>query len=398
MEKTITLTRGITAFPHSVIVPIDSKALALLVKLVNIDVDVAAAFKWSNDGVDANAVALVDAAGDDVTMTVATATGEAGILLQDLIAPYVHITFSITGVTAPTVASEAESDIDQMNATIGANITTNGGETDVFVEYGLTDEYGRSVECDESPLDDDESAQAVTASLTGLVQGSTYHYRIKAVNAKGTTYGNDQSFDASDAEAPTIASKAESGITQLAAAIAANVTPNGAATTVSLQYGTTTSYGTTVQLGTLAAGLDAVEVTAALSGLTPNTTYHYRIVAVNSAGTTNGTDQSFATLAVAAPTVASPGSGFKDADEVRLGATITPNGAATTVTLQIGTTTSYGTNVPIEGGVLAAGTAAVKVLAKVFGLAASTTYHYRFVAVNSAGTTNGSDATFATTA
>lgn len=396
MEKKITLTRGITAMPYTEIIPKTDHALSLFVKLDGIDVDVAASFKWSHDGLAANAVDLVDEAGEAVALTVSATTGEGGIMLTDLLAGYVHVTFAITGVTAPTIADEAESDIDQMNATIGANITTNGGATDVYVEYGLTNAYGSIVEAEESPLTDGETAQAITGLLTGLAEGTTYHYRLKAVNAKGTTLGTDQTFATLDALAPTIASEAEDGITQLEADIEAAVTPNGAATTVTLQYGKTNAYGTNVALGILNAGLTADTVSASLAGLDPNTTYHYRIVAVNTAGTTNGNDQTFATLAVAAPTIASVSEGFINDSETRLGATITPNGAETTVTVEVGETTDYGMTYKIDGETVAAGTAGVKVLARITGLESETTYHYRFVAVNSADTTNGTDGTFET--
>lgn len=396
MEKKITLTRGITAMPYTVIIPKTDHALSLFVKLDGIDVDVAASFKWSHDGLAANAVDLVDEAGEAVALTVSATTGEGGIMLTDLLAGYVHVTFAITGVTVPTIADEAESAIDQMNATIGANITTNGGETDVFVEYGLTNKYGSIVEAEESPLNDGENAQAITTLLTGLTEGTTYHYRLKAVNAKGTTIGTDQTFATLDALAPTIASEAEDEITQLEADIEAAVTPNGAATTVTLQYGKTNTYGTNVSLGILNAGLTADTVSASLAGLDPNTTYHYRIVAVNTAGTTNGTDQTFATLAVAAPTIASVSEGFINDSEIRLGATITPNGAETTVTVEVGETTDYGMTYKIDGETVPAGTAGVKVLARITGLEAESTYHYRFVAVNSADTTNGTDGTFKT--
>jgi|GEM_PF-2357174 len=396
MEKKITLTRGITAMPYTEIIPKTDHAFSLFVKLDGIDVDVAASFKWSHDGTAANAVDLVNAAGDAVALTISATTGEGGIMLTDLLAGYVHVTFDITGVTAPTVADEAESDIDQMNATIGANITTNGGATDVYVEYGLTNKYGSIVEAEESPLTDGATAQAITALLTGLVEGTTYHYRVVAKNAKGTTFGADQTFATLDALVATVTSEVENNITQMEADIEASVTPNGSATAVTLQYGKTTEYGTNVSLGTLDAGLTAETVSASLEGLEPNVTYHYRIVAVNAAGITNGSDQTFATLAAAVPTIASVAEGFINESEARIGANITPNGAETEVTLEVGKTTAYGLNFPVDQGTIAAGTDAVWVHSRAVGLDAETTYHYRFVAVNSAGTTNGTDGTFET--
>jgi hypothetical protein len=58
-------------------------------------------------------------------------------------------------------------------------------------EYGTTESYGSSVECSELP-GSGESPVAVSAPVTGLSANQTYHFRIVATNALGTSYGNDQ--------------------------------------------------------------------------------------------------------------------------------------------------------------------------------------------------------------
>jgi len=395
MEKTIVLKRGEFTFPKTIIIPKDDSAISLIVKLDDIDIAVAAAFAYSHDGV--NTVDLVDAAGDAVTLSI-TANSEAGIMLQDLVAPFVHVTFSVTGVTAPAISLEGDSAIDQMNATVGATVDPNGAECVVEIEYGLTEEYGMKVACDESPLETGTTGVTVAATLTGLIQETLYHWRVKATNGFTTSYGDDQEFTTLAAVAPTLATETESSITRMGVTITADVTPNGAETSVLLQYGKTTAYGTAVSLPSEPAGLAAVEVTQVLTGLEPGTTYHYRIVATNVADTTTGDDQSFITTAAAAPTLTGEAAKSINNEIARIIATITPNGLATTITVQIGTTTGYGRTIQVDQSPLPVGVVATIVLARVTGLAASTTYHYRVVAVNSAGTTTGSDKTFATTA
>jgi hypothetical protein len=80
-----------------------------------------------------------------------------------------------------------------------------------------------------------------------------------------------------------------------AATVTGSVVPNGASITdCHYDYGTSTSYGSsapcTQQVG---AGNDAVPVSATLAGLTPNTTYHVRLVATNAVGTARGADAAF---------------------------------------------------------------------------------------------------------
>lgn len=100
---------------------------------------------------------------------------------------------------------------------------------------------------------------------------------------------------------PTVTTTAgATGITQHAATVAGTVNPNGA--TVSnchIEYGTTTSYGAQVPCSPAnpGSGLSNVNVSGSLSSLSANTTYHFRVVATNVGGTTNGSDQTFATPA-----------------------------------------------------------------------------------------------------
>lgn len=81
------------------------------------------------------------------------------------------------------------------------------------------------------------------------------------------------------------------------AQVSGNVTPGGAGVSYYVQYGKTGSYGHQTKAVPLAAGTAAVPVTAKLSALSSLTTYHYRVVATGSAGTSDGADRRFTTLA-----------------------------------------------------------------------------------------------------
>jgi hypothetical protein len=81
-----------------------------------------------------------------------------------------------------------------------------------------------------------------------------------------------------------------------------------------------------------------------------------------------------------------------------LNGTVNPNSLATTYHFEYGTTTSYGTSIPVPDGSAGSGSSAVAKAEPIGGLSASTLYHFRLVATNSAGTTNGADASFTTSA
>jgi hypothetical protein len=131
------------------------------------------------------------------------------------------------------------------------------------------------------------SPLAETYAITGLTPGAHYFVQAYATNANGTTYGQGvdlQAIQTGAATAPTVFN----GVTNIGsttATLTGTVNPNGLDTTVHFEYGLTSSYGFTTATQDIGAGVNPVSVTQDISGLYVVTTYHYRIVATNSAGT-----------------------------------------------------------------------------------------------------------------
>ena len=96
---------------------------------------------------------------------------------------------------------------------------------------------------------------------------------------------------------PSVTTGSASSITKTSASIAGTVNPNGLATTYHFDYGKTTAYGSSAPVPEASAGSGSAStpVSVALTGLTASTTYHFRLVATNSTGTTNGGDATFTT-------------------------------------------------------------------------------------------------------
>ena len=94
--------------------------------------------------------------------------------------------------------------------------------------------------------------------------------------------------------APVATTNAASSIASNSATLNGTVDPNGCSTTVRFGYGRTTSYGSTTANQTK-TGNTTQNVAANISGLTAGTTYHFRTVATNSAGTRVGSDRTFTT-------------------------------------------------------------------------------------------------------
>jgi hypothetical protein len=94
---------------------------------------------------------------------------------------------------------------------------------------------------------------------------------------------------------PVVTTGAASSVSPDAATLAGSVNPNGLVTTWYFQYGKTTSYGARTIAQDAGSGTKRVRVSATLTGLQGKTTYHYRLVATNSQGTTVGADKTFKT-------------------------------------------------------------------------------------------------------
>jgi hypothetical protein len=92
-------------------------------------------------------------------------------------------------------------------------------------------------------------------------------------------------------------SKATSLTTQTTATLSARVNPDGQTVTeCKFEYGTSTGYGSSASCKTLpGSGSSPVEVSAKITALTPNTEYHFRISATNTAGTSKGADVTYKT-------------------------------------------------------------------------------------------------------
>jgi sugar lactone lactonase YvrE len=99
----------------------------------------------------------------------------------------------ITLPPLPTATTGSATSITSTSATLNGTVNPNGASTTVVFEYGTTTAYDSEVIPVQSPLRG-WIAQEVSAGLTDLSPETTYHFRVKAVNSIGTSYGNDKMF------------------------------------------------------------------------------------------------------------------------------------------------------------------------------------------------------------
>ncbi|MDA8241683.1 MAG: hypothetical protein M0Z67_15120 [Nitrospiraceae bacterium] len=296
-----------------------------------------------------------------------------------------------TSAVAPSATTNTVSNNVGTSATLNATVNPGGAETSVHFEWGLTTSYGNITLTQVIPAG--TADVAVSADIIGLTANTSYHYRIVATNSIATTNGSDVPFT-TPIIAPSVTTNPVSSNTGNSATLNASVNPNGVETSVYFQWGTDLSYGNTTSVQVTPAGITVIPVTANISGLTLNTTYHYRVVATNSAGTTYGGNVPFTTPSNAPPCAMTNSATNKNGNSATLNGTVNPNGLEASVYFEWGLTTSYGNTTSAQ--LLSAGVDDISVAANITGLSINMTYHFRVVATNADGTTYGPDMSFMT--
>src|SRR5437762_1242253 len=140
---------------------------------------------------------------------------------------------------------------------------------------------------------------------------------------------------------PIVTTNPAGFIASFSAILKGSLNPDGLSTTFHFEYGTTSSYGLTTAPQTH-TGDTSRPVSANINSLAAHTTYHFRIVASNTAGTTFGSDRTFTTLSPTGPPVVTTNPATSIASvSATLDGSVDPHGLPTSVHFQYGTTTSY---------------------------------------------------------
>ncbi|MDZ4820193.1 MAG: fibronectin type III domain-containing protein, partial [Planctomycetota bacterium] len=198
----------------------------------------------------------------------------------------------------------------ETTALLFGTVNPQGSTTTAWFEWGTTTSYGFMT--NPEVIGNGSSVVQVTHGIQGLTPGATYNFRIMGSNGTGTTAGSNLSFTmpAPPVVKPTVTTGDAINITTNTASLEGIVNPNGAPMKSYFEWGPTAAYGNVTESrsygGTGTSGIDFSEI---ISGLSPGTPYHYRVVATNSAGTAVGLDQALVTDGTnpVAPSTFAPG-------------------------------------------------------------------------------------------
>lgn len=210
-------------------------------------------------------------------------------------------------LVVPDVTSGPPSNVQPTGATLNGTVNPDkaGPATCQFL-WGTSRSFGHSLPCP-AAIAEGETPVDVMAELAGLQPDTVYYYRLEATNANGVNPGEEWQDQEFVTPGPGLHGEWSSRVASTSATLNATLNPHGAPTSYRFEYGTTTAYGASapalagpkegVPIG---SGEADVQVSQHIQGLLPDTTYHYRVVAVSELGPGDiqefaGVDRSFTT-------------------------------------------------------------------------------------------------------
>jgi phosphodiesterase/alkaline phosphatase D-like protein len=317
----------------------------------------------------------------------------------------------------PAVDHESVSGLTPFAATVETQINPNNQLTLCEVKYGTEPTLATSTStyCETSEglvywLPGVFGERSASVRLKGLEADTTYYYRVvaNAVESKETGEGAIQSFR-TVGQPRTSTGEAQS-ITRVTAALSGTIDPERGATAYHFVYIDQAAYekalaegaenpyaeGATTVRGEAPAGESEEAVQPLIAtGLLPETTYHYALVATNEAGSITGQDETFTTGAATPPIVRTGDAGEITMGTATISGTLDARGLDASYAFEVSTEPAN-PGPPSGGGSIGAGTTEASVSVALQGLQPGTTYYYRVLASSTDGTSYGEIKAFTT--
>jgi NHL repeat len=196
----------------------------------------------------------------------------------------------------PEILTEGTSGVTRSEVILHGTMKPNGLDVEEYAfEWGTSIAYGERTRL-EPWFGGLQKDKEVGVQLSGLLAGTTYHYRLVTYDDDTIQRGTDQKFETAAPIKPAVTTGAASDVKEGEAELSGTVNPEASETKYYFQYGLEgKEYEHNTAEESAGSGASSIEVSEHVANLTPGTTYHFRIVARNSQGTTDGGEVIFTT-------------------------------------------------------------------------------------------------------
>jgi len=282
---------------------------------------------------------------------------------------YCFIPISLFASTAPTVTTNAASSVTSSSATLNGSVNPNGSNTGYLFEYGTTISYGTNTTS--TIIGSGTSTLSESASITGLLSNTTYHFRIMAMNSIGTSYGSDRTFTTTAAgQAPTVPSNPNPSNGATGVSISPTLSWTSTVSSGSISFDLYISTSPTFTTSTLYSGSGT---STSISGLSQNTTYYWKVISYAN-GLNSGWSSVWSFTTIAPPTVPSSPNPTNGATGIATSPTLswtsTVSSGTISFDLYLSTSPTFTTSTLYSGS----GTST-----SVSGLSQNTTYYWKAI-------------------
>ncbi len=317
----------------------------------------------------------------------------AGLTLTDLqtntdAARAVDLTLAMPAT--PTLSAPANHAVN-----VPTEVALNWNPSDNATSYTLQISPASDFSAD---VTETSNITAESYTVSGLDQNTAYHWHVKAVNSNAESAWSD-TWDFTTFRTAAAATETPESVSETGATLKGTVNTYGLETNLHFKYGLTDLFGMQVDADqNPVKSTSDVSVSADISGLQPDTTYYYKIFAVNDAGETAGDVMTFRTAGGAqAPVVTTRPATDIGYFTARLHGQINPNGLSTDIHFEYGETAAFGQSLPATPAT-SSHNGAIPVVTVLNDLKIGTKYYFRVFAENSGGSVNGETMTFTTEA
>ncbi|MFT5853324.1 MAG: hypothetical protein ACI8XO_000565 [Verrucomicrobiales bacterium] len=298
---------------------------------------------------------------------------------------------TVAATTPPTVVNSGATGITPTGATIGGEVTENGGGSPAVTLYWGDNDGGTTVGNWDNAILFGGQAGTFSTGISGLTPATTYYFRAFASNAAGDDWANSTATFSTGAppNPPTVVNNAASGVTFTEADLNGTVTGTGGESpNVTIYFGdndggtTPGSWDDSIAIGAQSGAFSNTRI-----ALTHNTTYHFRAFAQNSGGSNWApSTASFSTQAFSLPIVTNSAATNITGTAAQVGGEVTSTGGDTpTVTIYFGDNDG-GTAVGGWDDSVVIGAQSADFSSVLSGLSTLTTHFFRASAQNAAGT------------